>query len=109
MASEETDREEGVDFTEINDVLEDLSYPVEKDEFVSEYGDRTIERTNAEPISVQELFEGTGGDTFDSEEGVRQAILNLMPRDSVGRQRYSDRAGETPEEGQPESGDDQSF
>lgn len=109
MASEEQDRTEGVDFTEIDKVLDDLSFPVTKQEFVAEYGNLTIERTNADPIAVEDLFEGTGDDTFDDEEEVRQSILNLMPKESVGRQRYSDRAGETPEEGQPESGDDVSF
>lgn len=98
-----------MNFGDIDDVLAELSYPIEKEEFVSEYGDRTLDRTNADPISIEELFEGTGGDTFETEDGVRQAILNLMPSESVGRQRYSDRAGETPEEGQPESGENESF
>lgn len=109
MASENTDREEGVNFEALESALEDLDYPVSMDEFVEQYGDVTLERTSADPIEVRTLFEGTGEDTFESPEGVRQAVLNLMPRESVGRQRYSDRAGETPKEGQPESDDDMSF
>ena len=99
MSGRETDREEGVDFTDIDPILSGLAYPTTKDEFVSEYGDQSIARTNAGPISVREVFDGTGDDTFESSSEVRQSILNLMPRETVGRQRYSDRAGSIPEEG----------
>lgn len=91
MAEDHTDREEGVDFTDLNPVIEDLSYPVTKEEFVDEHGDHSIERTNAEPITVRELLEEMGDDTYESADEVRQSILNVMPRDSVGRARYSDR------------------
>ncbi|WP_136715875.1 DUF5789 family protein [Halorientalis salina] len=97
MSGENTDREEGVDFTDIESVLGELSYPTTKDEFVAEYGEKTIGRTNADPIRIAELFDGTGADTFDSDEELRQSILNLMPKESVGRQRYSDRGGSIPE------------
>lgn len=107
MAGDDTDREEGVDFTDLNPVLEELPYPVSMEEFVAEHGDHTIERTNADPITVRELFEGMGDDTYESPDEVRQSILNFMPRDSVGRARYSDRGGQTPEtpetDGQDES------
>ncbi|MFD1587005.1 hypothetical protein ACFR9U_08415 [Halorientalis brevis] len=99
MSGRETDREEGVDFTDIDPILSELAYPTTKDEFVSEYGDQSIARTNADPISVHELFDGTGEDTFESPTEIRQSVLNLMPRESVGRQRYSDRGGAIPEEG----------
>jgi len=99
MSGRETDREEGVDFTDIDPILTGLTYPTTKDEFVSEYGDQSIERTNAGPISVREVFDGTGEDTFESPTEIRQSVLNLMPRETVGRQRYSDRAGSIPEEG----------
>lgn len=102
MGGDDTDREEGVDFTDLDPVLEDLAYPIDKAEFVAGHGDHSIERTNAEPITVRELFEGTGDDTFESAEGVRKAILNLMPRESVGREQYSDR-GDPPDA--PETGD----
>lgn len=104
MAENGTDREEGVDFTDLDPVLEDISYPITMDEFVAEHGDHSIERTNAEPITVEELFEGMGDDTYESPEEVRQSILTFMPRDSVGRQRYSDRGdpGETPEIDDPD-------
>jgi hypothetical protein len=98
MSEDDTDREQGVDFTDIDPVLEDISYPITADELVDEYGDQTIERTNAEPITIRELFAPMGEDTFESPEEIQQGILNLMPEDSVGREGYSDRGGSFPEE-----------
>lgn len=106
MSGSDTDREQGVDFTSIEPMLENLSYPITVDELVDEYGDRTIERTNADPISIEELFASMGEDTFESSEEIRQSILTLMPQDSVGREGYSDRGGATPE-GTDETGQDQ--
>lgn len=85
------DREMGVDFTEIDPLLQDLSYPITATELIEEYGDREFERTNADPITIEELFGPMGEDTFEDAEEVRQMALNQMPRDSVGRDRYSDR------------------
>ena len=91
-------REEGVDFTAIDPVLETVSYPLTKEAFVADFGEANVERTNAGPITIGELFAGTGDDEFESPDDVRQAILALMPRESVGRQRYSDRGGSGPKE-----------
>jgi hypothetical protein len=99
MTDERIQRAEGVDFTSINAALANIQYPMTATEFVAEYGDDTIERTNAGAITVRELFEGTGMDTFESPEEVRQSALNLMPEESVGRLRYSDRGGATPSDG----------
>lgn len=98
MADDASHRVEGVNFATINDVLEDLAYPVTTDEFVAEHGERAIGRTNADPITVRELFEGMGGDEFASADELRQSVLNFMPREAVGRERYSDRGGRTPQE-----------
>ena len=98
MSGHDSNREEGVDFTDIDSVLADISYPVEKHDFVDEHGHRELERTNAEPISIEALFEGTGEDTFHSAEEVRKSMLNLMPQESVGRAQYSDRGGSAPHE-----------
>ena len=97
MGDDDPDQTQGVDFSSIESVLEDLSYPVTTDELLDRYGDQEIERTNADPISIEELFEYMGDDTFDSEEQLRQMIMAQMPRDSEGRTNYSDRGGASPE------------
>lgn len=96
MADDDPDRVEGVDFTDINPILEDLEYPITADEIVERYGDRELERTNADPISIEELFDYMGDNTFESEEGLRTMILGQMPRDTEGRTNYSDRGGSSP-------------
>lgn len=95
--AEDTDREQGVDFTEINPLLDGLDYPITAEELVEQDGDREVGRTNAEPISLESLLGPMGEETFESPEEVRQSILNMMPADSVGRQNYSDRGGAHPE------------
>jgi len=87
---------EGVDFTAINPVLDDVSYPITAESLVEQYGDREVHRTNAGPITVVELFEHMGADTFESKSEVRQMVLAQMPRNSEGRTNYSDRGGATP-------------
>lgn len=98
MDHDDTDREEGVDFGEVNPTLEDLSYPITTDELVDQHGDLELGRTNADPITIRELFEFMGEDTFESREEVRQMIMSQMPRESVGRRNYSDRGGTSPAE-----------
>lgn len=98
MPEDDTDRVQGVDFTDTMPVLENVSYPITIDELVEQHGDHSIERTNAEPITIQELFDSMGDDTFESPDEVRQMMLNLMPEESVGREGYSDRGGSRPDE-----------
>lgn len=96
MAQDDPDHVQGVDFESINPVLEDISYPVTAGELREEFGDEKLGRTNADPISVDELFQYMGDETFESADGVRQMILAQMPRDSEGRAGYSDRGGSSP-------------
>lgn len=94
----EPDHVEGVDFTDVNPVLESLSYPTTANEIVEEHGDVELGRTNTDPITIAELFDHMGDTQFDSEEGVRQMLLSQMPSDSEGRENYSDRGGANPVE-----------
>lgn len=96
MGDDDPDRVEGVDFSDVEPVLDDLSYPVTSEELIERHGDRELGRTNADPISIEELFEYMGDDTFESEEQLRQMIMAQMPRDSEGRTNYSDRGGAGP-------------
>ena len=96
MAENDSERELGVDFGSID--LESLSYPLSTDDLVEHHGDEAIERTNAEPITIRELFAGMEDETVESPEELHQSVLNLMPEDSVGRKAYSDRGGSTPED-----------
>ena len=98
MVDQTADRVQGVDFAQLADALEDLSYPVTVDEVVERHGDTEIGRTNADSIQVGTLFADLQGTTFDSAKGVRQMVLSQMPRNSEGRMNYSDRGGSLPVE-----------
>ncbi|ELZ20331.1 hypothetical protein C475_21197 [Halosimplex carlsbadense 2-9-1] len=93
MSESDDDHEQGVEFGSIESVFEGLSYPVTASELVEQFGDREIERTSADPIAIEDLFAGAGDQSFESDEELRQGMLNMMPAESVGRQRYSDRGG----------------
>jgi hypothetical protein len=96
MADDAPEHDMGVDFTDLNPVLEEVSYPVTTDELREQYGDTELGRTNADPITLKKLFDYMGDETFESPDGVRQQILSQMPRNSEGRPNYSDRGGSTP-------------
>lgn len=98
MVPDDSETGEGVSFEELGPVLDDVEFPITADELVERHGDVELDRTNAEPITLEELFDFMGDDTFESEDGVRQMVMAQMPRDSVGRSGYSDRGGSTPEE-----------
>ena len=101
-------RQQGVELGELGDELESHDYPTTSTELVSEYGDYEIEL----PGGSQRLEEILGildqnDEQFDGPEEARQAIYNLVGTEAVGRDRYSDRAGDTPKEGK--TGEDESF
>lgn len=98
MAERESQRSQGVNLDDVDAVTEAVDFPVTDDELVGDLGDRTIERTNADPITLRELFEPVEDQTFETPDDLRQFLLSLMPADSVGREDYSDRGGELPEE-----------
>lgn len=90
-AEDTGERVEGVDFSNVSPLLEDIEYPITVDELVSEYGDRTLERTAADPISIRELLGEMGDDSFESPMEVRQTMLTMMPQDSEGSPGHSSR------------------
>lgn len=98
MVPDDDRRSEGVDFEALAPALEEVSYPIGSAELLERYGDRELGRTNADPITLQELFDGMGENTFESAEGVRTMVKSMMPEESVGPSNYSDRGGETPTE-----------
>jgi hypothetical protein len=98
MAEEEPDRNQGINMEDIDALLENVTYPVTANELVERHGERTIERTNADSITLQELLEPLDDETFETPDDVNQILMSLMPTESVGREEYSDRGGSVPEE-----------
>lgn len=100
MAHDEADdgREQGVELGDLAEDLESLSYPVEKETLLSEYGDRELELPDGSE-TLAEVLEPLQMDEFESVEDVRQSIFNMVGSEAVGRQGYTDRGtGEADEQ-----------
>ncbi|WP_232701893.1 DUF5789 family protein [Halobacterium wangiae] len=96
----DVNRQQGVELGELDDAIADHDYPTTSTELVSEYGDYEIDL----PGGSQTLEEVLGildqnDERFEEPEEARQAIYNLVGAEAVGRDRYSDRGGSTPDEG----------
>ena len=87
---ETDDREQGIDFGELDDRLDAASYPISLDELLAEYGDAQLAMGD-ETTTLREVLEPLEDDEYDSVEEVRQAVFNMADREAVGRQRYTDR------------------
>ena len=88
--SEDDTREQGVEFGEFGEALEEHEYPTTIDEIVEQYGDYEIEMEN-DSETVEDLLEPLGHERYDSPEDVRQAIFNMVGDEAIGRKGYSDR------------------
>lgn len=90
MTDESDDREQGIAFGGFDDELEAVDYPITNAELVDRFGDRTVGTSDGE-VTVRETLDPQADTTYGSTEDVRQAILNMVGGEAVGRQRYSDR------------------
>jgi len=95
------DREQGIEFGSITDDLESESYPMSHEEVLDRYGDRELDLENGS-TTVGEVLSEEMEREYQDAEGVRQAIFNMVGSAAVGRQHYSDRGGETPNEQEEE-------
>ena len=84
------DREQGIDFGDLDDRLDEASFPTTLDELLAEYGDAELVMGD-ETTTLREALGPLEADEYDSAEEVRQAVFNMADREAVGRQRYTDR------------------
>lgn len=96
--SDSDDREQGIDFGDLEDELESHDYPVAKDDLVEEYGDRELDLPEGSTTfgEILDGYEPTDGD-FESADDVRSAVMNMVGDDAVGPEDYSDRGTGTDE------------
>jgi len=105
-------REQGVDFGPLMDDIASHDYPATRGEIVEAYGDRELDLADGSKRLDEVLVEQSesGEETYDSPSAVKQAVLNMVGDEAVGRTDYSDRGGELPDEsGEGESTEDQSL
>jgi len=85
-------REHGIEFGGLVQDLEKESYPLSHEAVLSRYGDRELELVG-EPTTVREVLSPENEGEYEDAEGVKQAILNMVGDEAVGRENYSDRGG----------------
>lgn len=93
-------RELGVEFGSLAEQLTTHEYPATGTDLLDVYGDANLQLPNgAQPL--RDVLDPLQGEQFDSAEEVRQAVLGLVSKQAIGRERYSDRTppalGEEPE------------
>ena len=102
--TDDTDeREMGVEFGELGDELDEISYPVTTEELLEEHGDATLEFQGSE-ATLAELLEPMGDQTYESKNGIQQAALNMVGDEAIGRKNYSDRTPPATGEDRQEEG-----
>ena len=90
-------RDMGIEFGDLGEDLANEDYPLTRDELLEKYGDREIEHASGSS-TVREVLGTEGPDRYEGEDEVHQTILNMVGTEAVGRDRYSDRGGSTPNE-----------
>lgn len=84
-------------FNEASDLFDDPEFPATRDEIVDEIGDRELEYPNgSETETIEEIFDRSGTETFDTAEEARLTYYAALDGDAVGRKGYSDRDPPTP-------------
>ncbi|MDL5362040.1 hypothetical protein [Halalkalicoccus sp. NIPERK01] len=106
--SDDDSREQGVEFGEFEETMEEIDYPIDNDELLEQYGDAELE-LSGEPTTLSEVLEPVQDEeqTYESEEDLETMIMNMVGDDAVGREGYSDRGGSAESEGMDEERDGQ--
>lgn len=83
-------RKLGVTFGDLSDDLESESYPVSTADLLAAYGERELIHANGS-VTLAELLEPIGEESYRSAAGVEQAVLNMISGGAEGRRGYTDR------------------
>jgi hypothetical protein len=81
-----------VKLSHIDEVLDELSYPVTRDDAAVELEDVTLLLADGE-ANLGELISETDSDTFTSTEDLQSELHNTLPREAVGEPYQSEGEG----------------
>lgn len=86
------DREQGINFGKLDEMLEQQDYPATTDELLDEYGEYEIKHSNG-TTTLNDILGPLEQENHkhESAEEVRQMIFNMVGTEAVGRDQYSDR------------------
>jgi hypothetical protein len=74
----------------VENLLENLTYPITTDEVVERVGDRRIELENGHE-TLAEVFGRVGSETYNTPEEAHLTLLSALSTKAIGRKAYSDR------------------
>ena len=81
-----------VKLSRIEDTLESLEYPVEREAAATELADVTVLLADGE-VNLGELISETASDRFDSVDDLESELHNALPREAVGEPYQSEGEG----------------
>ncbi|USZ69045.1 hypothetical protein NGM10_04735 [Halorussus salilacus] len=81
-----------VKLSRLESTLEELSYPVTRDDAATEFEDTTLLLADGE-LNLGELISETSADEFDSDQDLQDEINNVLPREAVGEPYQSEGEG----------------
>lgn len=81
-----------VKLSRVDDELEDLSYPIPRDDAAIELDGVTVLLADGE-ANLGELVSETGSDSYRSPEDLKAELHNSLPREAVGEPYQSEGEG----------------
>ena len=81
-----------VKMSQLEDTLDELSYPIARDDAAIALEDVTVLLADGE-ANLGELVSETGSDSFATREDLESEIHNVLPREAVGEPYQSEGEG----------------
>lgn len=83
-------RELGVEFGELRDELDGVSYPITNEELIESYGDTKLYLPNGTE-TLREILGALDRESYLDTVDVSQAVFTMIGEGAIGRKFYSDR------------------
>lgn len=99
--SDSNRREQGIDFGELDERVDEGEFPMTTDELIENYGEVELGLPDGTK-TVEEVLGSSDVESqeFESMQEIREAVLGMVDDDALGREGYSDRGGQAPDEEQ---------
>ncbi|WP_336362685.1 DUF5789 family protein [Halalkalicoccus salilacus] len=88
-------REQGVEFGEFEETMEEIDYPIDHDELVEQHGDAELE-LSGETTTLEEVLSPLedNDQTYQDAGSLETMVMNMVSDEAIGREGYSDRGDE---------------
>ncbi len=89
--AENESREQGIEFGDLKEKIDEIDYPITNRELVDQYGDETLGFPDGERPLRETLDPLPDDQEYEEPFEVEQSVMNMVGSDAVGREGYSDR------------------